>query len=410
MSVINTMLKDLERRGVDGSATGDKILGGLSSNGNKHQDSGSSSKAYLLGLISAIVVVVIVVGGYYVSPYKLVTSADNNVKPVVAHANHVVATGNEQHAQQTSPEPAISNATVAVQAKTSQDKAVVSDSRPVQPDETTSALQKTSLPPSVPVVAAKAAGVVKRDAPAVASREKIITEPVVKSTAESESTQPVAEDDAKETTAESLRVVTKQQRAFTPAEKSRQAYATAVTMYNQGRKQEAKSSLTQALALDPGNADACRLLTVVYLEDGRADLAAETIEAGLKLHDKDQNLLRLYVQALVKQKKYSQAIVVMGRRIELTSPEDLGYMAGLYQKNNDHIEAVKYYAQALQLVPSKSVWWLGQGISLEILKQYKEAIQSYQKSVSTGELSTNLMEYAINRMNVIKQHHPDLKS
>ena len=162
--------------------------------------------------------------------------------------------------------------------------------------------------------------------------------------------------------------------------------------------------------MDPGNADACRLLTVVYLEDGRADLAAETIEAGLKLHDKDQNLLRLYVQALVKQKKYSQAIVVMGRRIELTSPEDLGYMAGLYQKNNDHIEAVKYYAQALQLVPSKSVWWLGQGISLEILKQYKEAIQSYQKSVSTGELSTNLMEYAINRMNVIKQHHPDLKS
>ena len=415
MSVINTMLKDLERRGVDEGATGDKILGGLSSGGNRNQDSEAPGRAYLLSLISVIVIVAIIAGGYYVSPYKLVAAAGGNADLSMAHAGHAISDSGKPQAQQTKSEPAVSNAVVAVQeAKAEQDKAAFADTSSAQLHESTPTLQKVSLAPSTQVATAtvpKVVGTVKRDVPEAMAEEETVVQKAVARPAHSKSVSVTEGDtDSTESTEESLHVVTKQQRAFTPAEKSKQAYAAAVNMYDQGRKQEAKSSLTQSLALDPTNIDACRLLTVVYLEDGRADLAVETVKGGLKSHDNDQNLLRLYVQALVKQKKYSEAIMVMGRRIQLTSPNDLGYLAGLYQKNNDHIEAVKYYAQALQLVPSKSVWWLGQGISLEILQQYKEAIKSYEKSVSTGELSSTLMQYAINRVNVIKQHHPDLKS
>ena len=423
MSVINTMLRDLERRGAGSEASGDQILGGLNSGENHYQDNRSSSKTYFFGLVSVIAVIAIVIGGYYISPYKLVATSSSQIDPVAVKAHHVEAVNEKQQVQlarsesdavePTTTKAVVASTAVAMQTEADNKKAAPVEKQSTQSQEPAPTSQIVSSASSAPVVAAAApvaSGIVKRDAPVVSPQKNAAIQTAAKNVAKAEPVQRDAEDDAAETTAESLRVVTKQQRAFTPAEQSRQAYATAVTMYDKGRKQEAKSSLTQSLALDPSNADACRLLAVIYLEDGRADLAADTLEGGLKSHDKDQNLLRLYVQALVKQKKFNQAIYVMGRRVELASPADLGYLAGLYQKDNDHIEAVKYYAQALQLVPSKSVWWLGQGISLEILKQYKEAMESYQKSVNTGELSTNLMEYAINRMKVIKQHHPDLQS
>jgi MSHA biogenesis protein MshN len=276
--------------------------------------------------------------------------------------------------------------------------------------------QQQAATEPVPVVAVvaptKTAGVVAR----VNTQAPAVQETAVQKTAVvSSQTRPAVQrasaqaDDAdvEESTAESLLVVTKQQREFTPEEKSQQAYATAMTLYKQGRKQEAKSSLTEALSYSAMNADASRLLGVIYLEDGRADLAAEVIEQGLAVHANDQSLLRLYLQSLVQRENYKEAITVMEQRLKLTSPEDLGYLAGLHQKNNDHLNAVKMYAQALQLIPSKSVWWMGQAISLEIMQQYKEATQSYQKSLSTGQLSAKLAEYAISRMNIIKQHRAD---
>ena len=166
---------------------------------------------------------------------------------------------------------------------------------------------------------------------------------------------------------------------------------------------------SEAIAYSAVNINAYSLLAVIYLEDGRADLASELIENGLKNHNNnDQSLLRLYLQSLVQEARYKEATTLMEQRLHLTSPEDLGYLAGLYQKQNDHLNAVKFYTRALQLKPSTSLWWMGQGISLEVIEKYKEAILSYEQSVNTGQLSGKLAQYAISRINTIKQLHADL--
>ncbi len=100
----------------------------------------------------------------------------------------------------------------------------------------------------------------------------------------------------------------------------------------------------------------------------------------------------------------------MEQRLRLTSPEDIAYLAGLYQKQNDHVNAVKLYTRALQLKPSTSLWWMGQGISLEGIEKHEEALQSYQQSISTGQLSGKLAQYAASRIKTIKQLHADFVS
>lgn len=400
MSVINTMLKDLERRGVACAGSDDKILGGLSASHNAAFDEEPSHNIYLIGLLGVIAILGIIFAAYYLSPYQLIavapkkpeTLSDAMVRPEpeprADYKPPTLATQSETQMAETTPvaAPATAKPTVAASQNPS--------TQALPPPSSTTLAQH---PSSHAVKRAE----VKKPIPQAATVNKKSTRPAPRAA------QTVAEDahEQDDLSVETSSVVSKQQRDFTPEEKSHQAYATALTLYKQGRKQQAKAMLTTALAFSAGNADASRLLTIIYLEDGRADLAAEAIEKGLAMHADDQTLLRLYLQTLVQQGNYQGAVTVMEQRLRLTTPEDLAYLAGLYQKNNDHLNAVKLYAQALQLIPSKSIWWMGQGISFEVIGRYKEALQAYEKSMSTGQLSSQLFEYTLQRINDIKQHN-----
>ena len=427
MSVINTMLKDLESRGVECEKSDNNILGGLSANKQAITEKGLSSNAYLISLISVFSILAIMVTVYFLLPYKMVYVAQeniarppgntesskietqaNNKKPAfnpvlikhntAAAATSVVAQSALVSVPVTKPTPATAINSIVATAKSERQVAVntAGTSSVVQPTNKHSSNTEKSVAEEKrqlikPPVIEQAAKTLS-----AATREAVLVE------AESI-------DEADEPT-ESLEVVNKRQRDYTPQEKSRQAYAMASSLYNEGSKQQAKASLKEAIAYSVANADAYSLLAVIHLEDGRADLASEIIENGLSKHSDDQALLRLYLQSLLQQAKYKEAIAVMEQRLRLTSPEDIAYLAGLYQKQNDHVNAVKLYTRALQLKPSTSLWWMGQGISLEGIEKHEEALQSYQQSISTGQLSGKLAQYAASRIKTIKQLHADFVS
>jgi Tfp pilus assembly protein PilF len=430
MSVINTMLKDLERRGVECDKSDNNILGGLSANKHAVSEQGLSGNVYFISLLSIFSILAIVVTIYYLSPYKMVSVAQEKVeKPLASNISSNIAS----KAEYLKIETQTNNKSALIQQnKVAAEKPVVAQSVPAPitssrpastPIKSRVVIAKQETQP--PAKTIQTDPVVQRSNKQSSDTEKSVAEekqqqikpavikPVfnVRPTVTQETVLAETEDfDEAAETSETLQVVSKKQRDYTPQEKSRQAYTTASSLYNQGDKQQAKTSLKEALAYDSTNINACSLLAVIYLEDGRADLASDVIENGLSKHTNDQALLRLYLQSLVQQAKYKEAITVMERRLRLTSPEDLGYLAGLYQKQNDHLNAVKFYARALQLKPSTSLWWIGQGISLEVIEKYDEALQSYQQSISTGQLSGKLAQYATSRINTIKQLHADFVS
>lgn len=410
MSVINTMLKDLERRGVGGKQ-GNDILGDLSANKHSISEAGLSANVYLISLLSIFSILAVIVAIYYLSPYKIVSVAQETVDGsfVTAQASAIELQAIDQPAVApavTTPALVAEKTSAVISKQKVQAAAKTIQASPVVSNIEQRAEQQSSVAETTAVVNKQqqlSATIIK---PAAETRSARKTLSVKKSvTAEADGSVQAGED-----TAEALAVVSKKQREYTPQEKSTQAYREAASLYKQGSKQQAKASLKEAIAYSGNNINAYSLLAVIYLEDGRGELATETIEAGLIKHQDDQALLRLYLQSLVQETRYKEAVAVMEKRLQLTSPEDLGYLAGLYQKLNDHLSAVKYYARALQLRPSTSLWWMGQGISLEVMEKYEEALQSYQLSINTGQLSGKLAQYAISRINTIKQHNADLVS
>ena len=427
MSVINTMLKDLESRGVECEKSDNNILGGLSANKQTITEKGFPSNVYLISLISVFSILTIMVTVYFLLPYKMVYVAQENIARPAGNTGSL-----EIETQANNKKPAfrpvlIEHNTAAAATSVVAQSALASVSV-TKPMSATAIKSSMAAAKSERQVAAKTAGT----KPVVQSTNKhsSVAEKSVSEEKRQQIRSPVIQQPAKTLSAasqeavlleaeifdetdealESLEVVNKKQRDYTPQEKSHQAYATASSLYNEGSKQQAKASLKEAIAYGVASSDAYSLLAVIYLEDGRADLASEIIENGLSKHSDDQALLRLYLQSLVQQAKYKEAITVMEQRLRLTSPEDLGYLAGLYQKQNDHLNAVKFYARALQLKPSTSLWWMGQGISLEGIEKHEEALQSYQQSISTGQLSGKLAKYAASRIKSIKQFHADFVS
>ena len=370
MSVINTMLKDLQKRETN-YADNNEILLGLKSRAQPAPTNASNNNILLIAGLGFGLIVAVLVSIYFISPYQLVKAPTNN--ETLAVNNHTtIAT------------------TTAI------------------PAENLSATETHSVPqPTTPVITIT--DTVERKAVPTKITNPIADTAAAKqqgSTTATVAALPVTteSDDTSLTSQPSLR---KTPVLLTREEKSQQAYAAALTQYNQGQTQAAKYLLKDAVAIDPKNSQALHLLAAIHIFEQRPDIAVDVLEQGLTVNTNDMDLVRMYLQALVQTENYVKAISAMETYFTLTVPDDMAYLAGLYQKNNQHLAAVKYYSQALRLIPGNSIWWMGQAISLEALDQYQQATDSYHQALSTGRLSTQLNEFVKLRLTSL-QNKPGL--
>ena len=372
MSVINTMLKDLEQRGGNG-ASGEEVLRGLSSSADRHHRAAKGVNYYFVTILSVLVVMLVAIILYLVSPYQLVVSSKNE-SPVVA----------EEPMQ-----PAISVTQNNISKFETEETALVAVPDSAKVNQPLLQVEVKQAEPVREVVAVE--------------KNALVTKPVQKPVIQSAPAVETLSATEAEEEGDTGREISKTMREPSGEEKSQQAYLEALSMYNRSRLQESRDLLKDALQYNADNLDARKLLASMYLTDNRVATALTVIEKGLTSYPENQELLRLLLQAQVKQENYAEAIVIMEQRLRMTTPEHVAYLAGLYQKNNGHLSAVKLYAQALQLKPTKSVWWMGQGISFEAMNKQEEALKSYQQSIVSGQLSSQLAGYVKNRINTIEQ-------
>ncbi|MBI3186712.1 MAG: tetratricopeptide repeat protein [Gammaproteobacteria bacterium] len=383
MSVINTMLKDLEKREKH-FADNNAILHGLKSRASQSTPSAPNSHTYIITLIAIGLMIALMAAIYFISPYRL-TKPESPAEPNANTAPAIPAEITVAHPDQDSvPAPAIAaNETQMIEpAQTSPDTPEPVIATPViKPVTVNSAAQTTK--------------------PAVIAHS-ITAQPT--NTLAATTQAPAASDvntDDDYTAANTNTAVNKKPVILSSEENSQQAYANALTQYNSGRTQAARDLLKDALIYNPKHSQARQLLAAINILEKRPDIALTIIEQGLAINPNDKDLLRVYLQALVQLENYSKAIAIMETHLQASGPDDMAYLAGLYQKNKQHMDAVKTYSQALRLIPGNSIWWMGQAISLEELGKPQQAIDSYQQSLDTDGLSSQLREFVQQRINSI---------
>jgi hypothetical protein len=85
------------------------------------------------------------------------------------------------------------------------------------------------------------------------------------------------------------------------------------------------------------------------------------------------------------------------------SDEVLALSANAFQRQGDHLRALKAYDLLVQRQPSESKWWMAMGVSLETLQAYKKAEKTYSMALETGQLPANARAFTVKQLNKVKK-------
>ena len=186
------------------------------------------------------------------------------------------------------------------------------------------------------------------------------------------------------------------------------AYERGLDLLKQGRVAEAEQAFARAVEILPVHVDARSALGGLMMDGARWQQAADVFRAGLALDKKPVPYSLGLARSLVEQGDVSEALGVLEDRDDgkVRHGEFLALLAALYQRQNEHRDAVEVYRRALVIQPYEGRWWMGLGISLEHRQAWAEAQTAYENALKDRQFGRQLAKFVGQRLGRVRQHLP----
>lgn len=182
-----------------------------------------------------------------------------------------------------------------------------------------------------------------------------------------------------------------------------QQYKYALDFSALGQNNKATQLLSNLLIKYPEFNTARESLISILLESGNFVKANKIVDVGLDQEPNYVPFIQLKARILVAEGKVNSALDLLQRAapsIE-NSPDYHAFMAALYQQQGKSDAAAKVYEQLLSLNPDKAVWWMGLAIALESQGDPSEAKEAYVRAQNTAGLNPELRAYVQKRIDSI---------
>lgn len=373
MSVINTMLQDLDRRHAAGA--GEVHPPRSHVRVVKPQPERRVFFWATIGLLAAIAVGWVGWVGYQLAPHRLAT--DLAFKTVdEARTRQVVAPTPITPAPRPAPVVAA----------------------PPPPPAPAPAAVEVAPPPQVEMLrlAESIATPILEAKPAVPTPPKVEPKPAPsKPVVQNKSAPPAAKADKPK--------LERQDRFGTPAERAEYEFRQAVGILKLGRSSEAETRFMKALEFDSAHRGARQALVAMYLERGQLDAARKLLQDGLAIDPGQPDFAIALARIYVERKDLSGALAVLDRSAGAAGdvPEFHVLRGTLLQRLGRHAEAADSYLAALQTRAMLPQAWVGLGISYEQLGKRPEAAEAFRRALAAGPLSTELKTFAEQRIRAL---------
>jgi MSHA biogenesis protein MshN len=173
------------------------------------------------------------------------------------------------------------------------------------------------------------------------------------------------------------------------------AFRRAALLIDQGRLTEAQDRLRDALELDARHEPARQTLAALLLESKAYDAAESVLAAGLQRNPAQTNFALALSRLHLEQGNVQAAISVLREheQFAIGHPEYRAFAAALHGRSGAHAKAISEYEAALRLAPRMGPWWVGLGLAHEAEDRIDAAMAAYRNARATGSLSANLSEF-----------------
>lgn len=184
-------------------------------------------------------------------------------------------------------------------------------------------------------------------------------------------------------------------KTITPRQHAENEFNKANRAVQEGRTNDALAGYENALLADSAYDPARRAWAGLLLSLKRNDEAEQVLQKGLSRDSRDAGLAMVLARLQVERGAISQALETL-LKTQPYAEEQADYqsfVAALLQRQNRHEEAIAHYQVALKKVPNNGVWLMGMGISLQALQRNEEARAVYQRALASNTLSAQLRAY-----------------
>lgn len=177
----------------------------------------------------------------------------------------------------------------------------------------------------------------------------------------------------------------------------------ATTAMAKGRMQEARDGYYEVLAHDPHNQGAREQLAGLLYGAGRLTEAAQVLEEGLRLDPAQADLRLLLARVAISGGDRQKALDwLTGYQPDIASNLDYyATWAGLAQELGQPVQASEMYVRLLRQQPDQGRWWLGLGVAEDGQGHRQRALDAYRNAQlhgNLGEASTQWLEQRIGQL------------
>lgn len=174
----------------------------------------------------------------------------------------------------------------------------------------------------------------------------------------------------------------------------------AAELIARGRANEAMELLVQVLNRQPTHIAARSSLAALLAEAGKREQALRVLLAGSEVDAGSFAIPAAQLQAELG--NVGGALQTLAR-VPLTRRNG-GYdalHAGLSQRLGDHMTAIAGYRRALAQPQPDPVWWVGLGVSLEAAGEPAEARSAYTRAAADSKLPADIRRYTSERLTAL---------
>jgi MSHA biogenesis protein MshN len=177
-----------------------------------------------------------------------------------------------------------------------------------------------------------------------------------------------------------------------------------VAMLNQGRVTEAQQDFAAALKRYPGHEAARQALVSTLIERAQLDEARRLLEEGLALNPAQAHFAAVLARIHVEQRNYAAAADVLNAYRE-AGREDADYqllLGAVLQRLGRHGEAADALRNAVELKKQPAATWVALGVSLEAAGKKPEAVEAYRRSLAAAATNQDTRSYAEMRIRALR--------
>lgn len=189
----------------------------------------------------------------------------------------------------------------------------------------------------------------------------------------------------------------------TEAFNATESYENAMSYSSLGENNKSIALLAGLLERYPLYALARQSLIELLLQEGNKSAALKLLQTGLNLQPNYPPLIEIKAHLLVDEGKVKEALALLEQTAPPIEkyPEFHGFIAALYQQQGQLQSAARLYEQLLKMYPNQTVWWVGLGIALEGMGKKADAKDIYVHATHLSGLNTDLRNFLTTRINNI---------